>query len=147
VEKQVFKWIGAECDQRVDLLGHAHGTNFGCERRANAPGDHEARHDRPKLTRDGERDNEGNGLFCTKIGEAGIRLQRQRCPGEQGGHAHDGQRIVADLDQHAADLLRVIRWANTLANNCACKQCQPTDSRHEQQKNMADRGQRIGANE
>ncbi len=45
-EEQIFEWIGGECHQRIDLFGDPHGANFGSKGGTDAPGNHQARHDR-----------------------------------------------------------------------------------------------------
>ena len=52
-------------------------------------------------------DDVGDGGFGIEAGEAGIALQRQHHAGEDRGQPHHRQRVVADIDQLAADQAEV----------------------------------------
>ena len=133
-EEQVFEGIRAEGDEGVHLFGHAHGADLGGEGGADAAGDHEARHDGAKLARDGEGDDEGNRILGTYIGEAGVGLQGECRAGEDGGHADDGQRVIADLDDHAAELAWVIRRTEALRNGAGGEEQKAADSSEEREE-------------
>ena len=49
--------IGGERGQRVDLLGHAHGADFGGDGGGDAARNHQPRDHRPQLARDAEHDD------------------------------------------------------------------------------------------
>ncbi len=57
---EIFERIGGERHQRVDLLGDAHGAEFGGDRGADAARHHEARQHRAELAGDAERHDGGD---------------------------------------------------------------------------------------
>ena len=102
---EIFERVGGERHQRVDLLGDAHGAEFGGNRGADAARHHEGRQHRTQFAGDAKRHDGGDQAFRQlKRRRAQIDLQGQRAAGEEGGEADDGQREIADAQHLLEDL-------------------------------------------
>ena len=66
---QVFHRVGGQGGERVDLVGDAHGADFGRHRRPHPAGDDKPGQHRPQLARDGKHDDVGNGALGRESGE------------------------------------------------------------------------------
>ena len=103
---EVFERVNGKSPQGVDLLGHAHRADFRRDGGTDASGDHQARQNGGQFTRDREDNDPCYCAFGVEAGEARITLQGQNHPGKEGGHAHNGKRIITDVNE----LPRHLRW-------------------------------------
>ncbi len=89
--------VGAQCFQGVDLLGDAHGAQFGRHGAAHPAGQHRGGQHRPQLAHQRHVDHGTEPRFQPQHAELGITLHGQHHADESAGQRHDRQAQHADL--------------------------------------------------
>ncbi len=93
---EIIDRVGGQGAQGVNLLGHAHGAQFGGDGRADAPGDHQAGQDRAEFAAHADADDgEGGGVHLDLV-ELEIGLGAEDHAGEGAGDGDDGLGFDAD---------------------------------------------------
>ena len=137
--------VGRERGEGVDLLGDAHGADLGGHGRTDAARHHERGQHGPELARQRHDDDVGDGRFGGEAGEAGVALQRQHHAGEDGGEADHGQRVVADLQHLADDLLAVPRRRERAADGLQGEGADRADRLQEGERHAPEQGDQRDA--
>jgi len=141
-DNQVFYRIGGEGGECVNLLGDAHGAEFGSYRRADAPGNDEPDQYGGQFAGDGDNHDAGNRAFGIESRKSGIGLQNQHRAGEYCGEADDGQRIIADFD-YLADEAAEIKRRHHIAENFSRENREATEGIKECKENLAQNPEEI----
>src|SRR5579883_88371 len=140
---EVFVGIGRKGREGVDLVGDAHRADLGRDRRTDAARDHERGDHRPEFARHRQQHEGRDGTLGAKAAEAGMRLQRQHDAGEDRGQPHDGQGVVADIDDLAPDEPGVEGRAEAVAERGEPEQRQSPGGGQEEQKDAADPSEEV----
>lgn len=133
--------MGREGDQRVDLLGHFHGGDFGGDRRRDTGGDHQADQYGAKFAHHADGDDLGNHGLGVEARTAGVDLQGQRAAGEDRRQAHHGQRQPTYLHQRVEQLARIEGRAQDVAEGREGEERDPSQHRQRGQRVAPERGE------
>ena len=88
--------LGAQCLERIELLGHLHRSQFSRDAGADATGHHDAREHGPELAQHRRRDEAAHEECGPERRQLHGRLEGEHHAGEQPRQQHDRNRLDPD---------------------------------------------------